>query len=325
MNKRIFLDNLKTKLKDKGIQPTDIQEVLDDYESIIDEALSNGEDETLFIEGLGQPSKIIKSLKLRKTKLQRNKEKIIGISPFIAIIIFFLVGFLFDGFGYSWLAFLLIPILAIFLEEKGFERILGASAIIAVIIYYALGFWFSLWHPGWIVFTLLIPLALIGKKLKYRLFYATSLVILIGIYTYLESTNSQLINALLLLPLIPFAFITQFLHLEFSAIKVKIKEFAFFTTLIIILISIYLYLGLVLNAWHPGWVIFMLIPMVGLGYDQIIKKKKHPIVAYTPFVSVILFILIGEIFNAYAYSWLIFLLIPIMGVLSEKGEEKWNG
>lgn len=325
MNKRIFLDNLKTKLKDKGIQPTDMQEVLDDYESIIDEALSNGEDEVLFIEGLGQPSKIIKSLKLRKTKFQRNKEKIIGISPFIAIIIFFLVGFLFDGFGYSWLAFLLIPILAIFLEEKGFERIIGASAIIAVIIYYVLGFWFSLWHPGWIVFTLLVPLAVVGTPMQNRLIYAAGLIFLIMLYGYLEWMNSQLINALILLPLIPFAFITQVIHLEISVIKVKIKEFAFFAILNVILISVYTYLGLVFNLWHPGWVIFMFIPIAGLGYDQVVKKRKYPIVAYTPFISVILFILIGETLNAYAYSWLIFLLIPIMGVLREKGEEKWNG
>lgn len=320
MNKKDFLKELETELKNRGTRVSDIKEVLDDYEAMINEALLNGEDETVFVEGLGRPSKIVKSLNLKKTQLQNNKEKIIGISPFVAIIIFFLVGFLLNGFMYSWLAFLLIPITAILLEERGIEKTIGLSVFVAIFVYFSIGFGFQLWHPGWVVFLLLIPIGLWGEKKSNPLILTIASLSLIGVYTFLEFTQPSWVNYFVLIPLIPIALISGVLKVELGDIKAQLKVWILGAIILIVLTSFYIYLGLAFGWWHPGWLIFMLVPILGLLYSQWIKKEKQPLVAYMPFISVILFILIGEIWNGYAYSWLVFLLIPVVGVLSEKGE-----
>lgn len=320
MNKKEFLKELELTLKKPGTQSSEIREVLDDYEAMITEALLEGEDETTFIEGLGRPSKIVKSLNLQKTQLQKNKEKIIGISPFVAIMIFFLVGFLFNGFMYSWLAFLLIPVTAILLEENGVERILGLSVFGALFIYFGIGFGFQLWHPGWIVFLLLIPVGLWGEKKSYPLILTIASLSLIGVYTFLEFTQPSWINYFVLVPLIPIALFSGVLKIEFGDFKGALKEFVLGALVLLMFIGVYLYIGFAFGGWHPGWLIFMLLPIIALLYSKIYKNEKTPLVSYMPFISVILFILIGEIWNGYAYSWLAFLLIPMVGVLSEKGE-----
>lgn len=320
MNKKEFLKELELALKKRGTQSSEIREVLDDYEAMINEALLDGEEEAAFIEGLGRPGKIVKSLNLKKTQLQKNKEKIIGISPFVSIMIFFLVGFLFNGFMYSWLAFLLIPVTAILLEENGVERILGLSVFGAVFIYFGLGFGFQLWHPGWVVFLLLIPVGLWGEKKSYPLILTITSLLFIGLYTYLEFTQTSWVNYLLLVPLPPIALFSGVLKIEFTDMKSVLKEFILSALVLLIFIGIYIYIGFAFGGWHPGWLIFMLLPILGLLYTRWVKKEKTPLVSYMPFISVILFILIGEIWNGYAYSWLAFLLIPMVGVLSEKGE-----
>lgn len=320
MNQKAFLKELENTLKNKGIQTSDIQEVVDDYASMINEAIASGEDEEAFIMSLGRPSKIIKNLHLQKTQLQKNKEKIIGMSPFIAIIIFFLVGFLLNGFAYSWLAFLLIPMTAIFLEDKGMERFIGLSVFVAIFIYFGLGFSAQLWHPGWLVFTLIIPLSLWGEKKVYPLALTVLSLGLIGLYTFFEINSSSSLNLFFLLPLIPIAFVSGALQIEIGEIRQYVRELVLGALFIGFMTGVYIYLGFAFGWWHPGWLIFLLIPIGGMLYDSLLKKEKHPLVSYMPFISVILFIIIGEIWNAYAFSWLAFLLIPMVGILTEKGE-----
>ncbi len=321
MKKTEFLEALKKKLKEKGIHPEDSKEVLDDYRAMIEEALLSQEDEGKFIEGLGTPSSILRSLKLRKTPLQKNKEKIIGISPFIAIIIFFLAGFFLNGFAYSWLAFLLIPMTAIVLEESGFDRLIGLSVFGAIFAFFGLGFGFDLWHPGWVVFTLLVPAGLAGQTVKFKWLLMTIALGLIGSYTILEFMVPARLNTLILIPLIPLAFSSKVIQIKLEDIKFKWKVSFLGLGFALLISSTYIYLGWTFGWWHPAWIILLLIPIGLVGYSQWADKERFSLIEYMPFVSVILFVIIGEMFNGYAYSWLIFLLIPMVGVLSDKGDE----
>lgn len=75
---------------------------------------------------------------------------------------------------------------------------------------------------------------------------------------------------------------------------------------------IFLVLGFTLNAWHPGWLIFLMIPMSSIIFTP---YKKGKIVALTPFICVVIFILIGTyVTDGYKYSWIVFLLIPLFGI-----------
>ena len=74
-------------------------------------------------EKLGRPNKIIGSLVEGFKRVPRpvdKRTKLISVMPFISLVIFFVLGFAFDGWTYSWMAFLLIPMVAI-VSEMGRE------------------------------------------------------------------------------------------------------------------------------------------------------------------------------------------------------------
>jgi hypothetical protein len=43
----------------------------------------------------------------------QKKDKFLALTPFISIVIFFLLGYFFDLWSYAWIAFMLIPIVGI--------------------------------------------------------------------------------------------------------------------------------------------------------------------------------------------------------------------
>jgi hypothetical protein len=87
------------------------------------------------------------------------KGRIIGITPFVCLIIYFLLGFYKDLWHPGWLVFLLIPIVPIFLslfsKKKG--RVVTFLNLLVILAYLLFGFLYNWWHPGWILF-LLIPI-----------------------------------------------------------------------------------------------------------------------------------------------------------------------
>jgi uncharacterized membrane protein len=72
----------------------------------------------------------------------------------------------------------------------------------------------------------------------------------------------------------------------------------FFTTIAFFL------LGNFLNAWHPGWLVFLLIPIT-----SILSRKKIDKNALIFWVILTIFILSGTLYNAWAPTWALFLII----------------
>jgi len=93
--------------------------------------------------------------------------KITGITPFVCLIVFFVLGFYKNLWHPGWMVFLLIPIVPMFLKifSKKKVSVVGFLTMLIVIAYVVLGFLFNWWHPGWIIF-LLIPIVgiLFGGK-----------------------------------------------------------------------------------------------------------------------------------------------------------------
>lgn len=77
---------------------------------------------------------------------------------------------------------------------------------------------------------------------------------------------------------------------------------------------VFLILGFCFDLWHPGWVVFLLIPLVEI-IISIPEKGKGKWTSIAFIVSVIGYLLIGFLTTAWHPGWLIFFLIPITAVI----------
>ena len=312
MNKNQFIEALTKALKEKGFSRNERSDVVADYESMINEALSSGEIETEYIQSLGPIDAIVSTIPMREKTLKNQRDKWVALTPFVATISFFVIGFLLDGFAYAWLVFLLIPMSAIALNTKGISKWVALSPFIFTILFFFLGFAYNLWTVAWVGYTLILPLGILAedRPLKPLMVGISTLIPAAFVGLFLNDPNPY--YALIFLGLIPVIVYQNWPQLK----ALNIKKLALGVGLTLTLTAIYVGLGLSLGAWHPTWVIFLLIPIGGLLYTRLVEGKKTPLVAYMPFLSVILFIIIGDFFNLYEIAWLVFLLIPITGILT---------
>ena len=73
----------------------------------------------------------------------------------------------------------------------------------------------------------------------------------------------------------------------------------------------YLVLGFVFHLWHPGWIIFLTIPLFYLP-----DSERQPLrLLGNPVMITIIYLLLGCLFNAWHPGWLVFLLIPILACM----------
>jgi len=100
--------------------------------------------------------------------------------------------------------------------------------------------------------------------------------------------------------------------LEETTEKIRVKTLAALPAPFIIT-AIYLVLGLFLDLWHPGWLLFLFIPIYYQSLMMVkireMRKKlnRFPIAP----ICVVAYLFIGFIFNLWHPTWIIFLLIPI--------------
>lgn len=70
----------------------------------------------------------------------------------------------------------------------------------------------------------------------------------------------------------------------------------------------YLILGFAFNLWHPGWIIFLIIPLFYLK-----EHERTPIrLLGNPVMVTIIYLLLGTVCDLWHPGWLIFLLIPLL-------------
>ncbi len=75
-------------------------------------------------------------------------------------------------------------------------------------------------------------------------------------------------------------------------------------------------LGFVFDAWHPGWLVFFIIPVSAIIFTP---YRKDKMTALSPFLAVTLFILIGTFIpNGFRYAWTIFFIIPLIAIFTKK-------
>ncbi|XMB85993.1 DUF1700 domain-containing protein [Mycoplasmatota bacterium WC44] len=265
MNKGKFLEKLEEYLYDYDVNRKVVNDILSDHESIIDEAVENGRNEEEFIARLGNPKAIASNLK-SEIKSEFNYEyRAVAISPFIATVIFMLLGFIWDLWHPGWLVFLMIPILGVVTSTKlkPITLLTALSPFITTLIFFTYASITDVWHPTWIVF-LFIPLIGIlndENSIKRNVMF---LLILLSITGYLLLVGSEYDHYAWLLFMVPVLYGIPAGYIEVGGTgdndpNEKIMKWTVFTTTIG-----YFVLGIIFDIWHPTWLIFLLIPIIAI-------------------------------------------------------------
>ena len=76
-----------------------------------------------------------------------------------------------------------------------------------------------------------------------------------------------------------------------------------------IITILYFIIGVVYNAWHPGWLLFLLIP-IWASLVCAINRKNANCFAY-PVLATLIYLCGGCFWNAWHPGWIIFLTIPL--------------
>lgn len=71
---------------------------------------------------------------------------------------------------------------------------------------------------------------------------------------------------------------------------------------------LYLILGFVFDAWHPGWLLFLTIPLHYMRWNLLAN----------PVLVTLIYLIMGCFFNLWHPGWMIFLIIPFAHVLGKK-------
>ena len=77
----------------------------------------------------------------------------------------------------------------------------------------------------------------------------------------------------------------------------------------IIVIIIYLILGITRNLWHPGWILFLTIPLWYSLVSAIIQRNANHF-AYPVLVTVV-YLILGTMQNLWHPGWVVYLTIPV--------------
>lgn len=81
----------------------------------------------------------------------------------------------------------------------------------------------------------------------------------------------------------------------------------------LIAVVLYLVLGFCFHLWHPGWIIFLTIPLFQLPAAQCKPLK----LLGNPITVVIIYLLLGFECGLWHPGWLVFFLIPLLQYLTD--------
>lgn len=102
-----------------------------------------------------------------------------------------------------------------------------------------------------------------------------------------------------------------------------------FFPMTIIICVVYLIIGCMFGAWHPGWLLFLLIP-IWHSLVTAIEKRSAYCFAYPVFATLV-YLCLGIFWFLWHPGWIIFLTIPLYYSLASwinsmiRGYEKRNG
>lgn len=315
--KQQYLNALKEVLKEYQASQKDIDDIVNDYSQLYDDALASGKSDEEVCDMLGEPKDVVDELRdtLQRKKEKNIKTKIIAVMPFISLLTFFVLGFYADLWHPGWMVFLAIPMTAIMLQTRLREGLVALMPFLSVIAFLILGWGFDLWHPGWLVF-LSIPMVAIllftkAKELPVAIspFVATIAFLFLGFYYNLWNPGWLVF---LIIPMLGILF-------EKNRVKMIAYELSF-----ALAIAFYLYMGYVYGSWGYGALGFILPVGMSLilgdmrfefGLMNAHDRKRALIMTGIVLSTVAAFLALGFIFNGWPWAWQVFLGIPIFDII----------
>lgn len=320
MDKITYLKRLRELLEEYDLRQSEIDDICEDYTSLWEEYVENGMTELEISDKLGNPDDIIdglvdgvsKLVEVREYKRKAKNNKFVAISPFIALIAFFILGFAANQWLYSWMVFLLIPISAIVLngdKRKPLNTLTALTPFIALIIYFVVFAANNLWHPGWLIF-LMIPAvgALTDDDKKFVVIFEILLLGGIALFLYIDGLPEYSKFAwLAFLPMIVAGILNGEIIITWNLKKDYIL-------ILVITALIYILGSYWLGFWGFLWVVFFALPVYAIWTEA---GEKERLIATMPFISVTIFMFLGYFFGGWAYAWLAFLMIPIVAIIKE--------
>ncbi|NLI20421.1 MAG: efflux RND transporter permease subunit [Clostridiales bacterium] len=81
----------------------------------------------------------------------------------------------------------------------------------------------------------------------------------------------------------------------------------------IFITGLYLVLGFLFGLWHPGWLLFLTIPLYYMRPKTLADRWLNPV------MIVLIYLVLGLFFNLWHPGWMIFFAIPVAAILHKKG------
>ncbi len=323
-----YLQNLETML-DRFIMHSDEKhDIMEDYKAMIEEAKASGLTDDEVIEKLGSVDAIYQAMKpeYRLKKKIANSEKWIALSPFIALIIFFFVGFQYEAWHPGWMAFLLIPLTAIIVEGINHDSEFKLTALmpfLSVIAFVLLGIYTGAWHPAWLVFLSIPMMGIIESSKEKRdsgpyigttVFLSIIVFFLVGYFTGVYTPTWVIL-------LTPILFDLFFFNGK--------KNHYIVGSSLLVSMGLYSYLGLYVTSWPIALLAFMVFIVVGLitGHVTIVINTNHRygvLLKISFAISLVLFLLLGYLYDAYQLTWLFVLLTPMFSIVLTETRRRWT-
>lgn len=92
----------------------------------------------------------------------------------------------------------------------------------------------------------------------------------------------------------------------------------------VVISVLYIIIGVVWGAWHPGWLLFLFVP-IWHSLLETVQKKNPNYFAYPVFVTLV-FLCLGIFASCWHPGWVVFVTIPLyyslIAWIRGKGEEK---
>lgn len=73
----------------------------------------------------------------------------------------------------------------------------------------------------------------------------------------------------------------------------------------VMITGLYLVLGCVFHLWHPGWLVFLTVPLHYMHFNSRLEQFTNPVMV------TLIYLVLGFFFGLWHPGWLIFLAIPL--------------
>lgn len=79
----------------------------------------------------------------------------------------------------------------------------------------------------------------------------------------------------------------------------------------------FLILGLFFDAWHPGWAVFLCIPVIEIFLNIYVQEGKAKWVSIAVIASIIAYVGLSIYTGWWLKLWVVFFIIPITAIIAE--------